>query len=87
MPLRYLHPKGVVTVSQIAIEAEYMECSFLSITSILKVLLKQHKSPTGPNKFSRGITLTKADQRVPEVELDLYHVDTNSSKEIQVIIL
>ena len=27
-------------------------------TSILKVLLKQYKPPTGPNKFSRGITPT-----------------------------
>ena len=32
---------------------------------ILKVLLKQYKSPNGPNKFSRGITPTKADQMGP----------------------
>ena len=36
-----------------------------NLTSILKVLLKQYKSPTGPNKFSRGITPTKADQTGP----------------------
>ena len=32
---------------------------------VLKLLLKKYKSPTGPNKFSRGITPTKADQRGP----------------------
>ena len=31
-------------------------------TSILKVLLKQYKSSTGPNKFSRGITPVKEGQ-------------------------
>ena len=31
-------------------------------TSILKVLLTQYMSPTGPNKYLRGITSTKADQ-------------------------
>ena len=52
-------------------------------TSILKVLLKQYKSPTGPNKFSRGISPIKADYRDPKVELDLYHADTNSSKKFK----
>ena len=37
------------------------------LTSILKVLLKQYMSPTGPNKYWRGITPTKADK----LELDL----------------
>ena len=37
-------------------------CQFKA-TSILKVLLTQYKSLTDPNKFSRGITPTKADQR------------------------
>ena len=50
------------------------------MTSILKVFLKQYKSPTGPNKFSRGISPIKADQRGPKVELNLNHVDTDSSK-------
>ena len=49
-----------------------------NVTIILKVLLKQYKSPTGPKKISRGIIPTKADQRGPKVELSLYHVDTNS---------
>ena len=31
-------------------------------TSILKVLLKQYMSPTGPNKYLRGITSTKTDK-------------------------
>ena len=39
-----------------------------------------NKSPIGANKCSRGITPTKVDQRGPKVELDLYHVDTHSSK-------
>ena len=34
----------------------------LSKTSILKVLLKQYMSPTGPNKYLRGITPTKTDK-------------------------
>ena len=39
-------------------------------TSILKVLLKQFKSPTGPNKYMylRGITPTKTDK----LKLDLF---------------
>ena len=42
------------------------------VTSILKVLLKQYMSPTGPNKYLRGITTstTKTDQ----IELDLFKV-------------
>ena len=40
------------------------------VTSILKVLLKQYMSPTGPNKYLRGITTTKTDQ----LELDLFKV-------------
>ena len=36
-------------------------------TSILKVLLKQYKSRTGRNKFSRGITPTTADQKGQKV--------------------
>ena len=46
----------------------YMERQIdINSTSILKVLLKQYKSPTGPNKFSRGITHTTADQKGPKV--------------------
>ena len=41
--------------------------SIQTLTSILKVLLKQYKSPTGRNKFSRGITPTTADQKGPKV--------------------
>ena len=52
-----------------------------------EILLKQHKSPTDPNTLSRDITPTKIDQRGPKVELDLYHVDTYSSKNFQGIIL
>ena len=37
-------------------------------TSILKVLLKQYMSPTGPNKYLRGITPTKTDK----LKLDLF---------------
>ena len=37
-------------------------------TSILKVLLKQYMSPTGPNKYWRGITPTKPDN----LKLDLF---------------
>ena len=48
------------------------------MTSILKVLLKQYKSPTGPNKFSRGVTPTNTDQRGLKVEVDMYYFDTNS---------
>ena len=40
------------------------------LTSILKVLLKQYMSPTGPNKYLRGITPTKTDQ----LELVLFKV-------------
>ena len=47
----------------------------------MKVLVKQYKSPTGPIKFSRGITPTKV--RGPKVEFDLYYVDTNSSKKFK----
>ena len=39
-----------------------------SKTSILKVLLKQYMSPTGPNKYLRGITPTKTDK----LKLDLF---------------
>ena len=49
-------------------------------TSILKVLLKQYKSPTGPNKFPRGVTPTNTDQSGLKVEVDVYYFDTNSSK-------
>ena len=50
-------------------------------TSILKVLLKQNKkSPTDRNTFARDIHPRKTDGRGPKVELDLYYVDTNSSK-------
>ena len=64
----------------------------ISKTSIQKVLLFAkviiYKSATSPNKFSRGITPTKADSRGPSVELDLCHVDTNlSKKKCQVFIL
>ena len=45
-------------------------CQFKA-TSILKVLLTQYKSLTGPNKFSRGITPTNADQRGPKRQLDM----------------
>ena len=38
------------------------------LTSILKVLLKQYMSPTGPNKYSRGITPTETDK----LKLDLF---------------
>ena len=31
-------------------------------TSILKVLLKQYMSPTGPNKYLRGITPAETDK-------------------------
>ena len=51
-----------------------------STTSILKVLLKQYKSPTGPNKFVRGVTPTNRDQKGLKVEDDVYYFDTNSSK-------
>ena len=43
-------------------------------------MLKQYKSPTGPNKFSRGVTPTNTDQRGLKVEVDGYNFDTNSSK-------
>ena len=39
-------------------------------TSILKVLLKQYMSPTGPNKYLRGIKPTKRDQ----LKLDLFKI-------------
>ena len=41
-----------------------------SSTSILKVLLKQYMSPTGPNKYLRGIKPTKSDQ----LKLDLFKI-------------
>ena len=39
----------------------------LCVTSILKVLLKQNMSPTGPNKYLRDITPTKTDK--PKLDL------------------
>ena len=44
--------------------------SFPVQTSILKVLLKQYMSPTGPNKYLRSITPIKTDQ----LELHLFKV-------------
>ena len=40
------------------------------LTSILKVLLKQYMSPTGPNKYLGGITPIKTDH----LELHLFKV-------------
>ena len=42
--------------------------SNIILTSILKVLLKQYMSPTGPNKYLRDITPTKTDK----LKLDLF---------------
>ena len=41
----------------------------IATTGILKALLNQYKSPTGLNKFKRGITPIKADQRGPKWKL------------------
>ena len=46
----------------------------VDVTSILKVLLKQYKSPTSPNKFPRGVTPTNMDQSDLKVEVDEYYV-------------
>ena len=48
-----------------------------------KVLLKQYKSPTSPNKFSRGGTPTNTDQRGVKMETDVYYFGTNSSKKFK----
>ena len=45
-------------------------CWCITITSVLKILLKQYMSHTGPNKYLRGITTTKTD----ELKLDLFKV-------------
>ena len=44
------------------------ETRYYTSTSILKVLLKQYMSPTGPNKYLRGITPRKTDK----LKLDLF---------------
>ena len=41
-------------------------------TSILKVLLKQYMSPTGTNKYLRGITTSTS--KTDQMELDLFKV-------------
>ena len=56
---------------------------FHELTSILEVLLMQSKSSTGGNKFSRHITPQTTDERDPKVKLDVYYVDSNSSKKFK----
>ena len=42
---------------------QFQKAKLITKTSILKVLLKQYKSPIDPNKFYRGITPEKLDER------------------------
>ena len=72
---RYLYGRGKLTISIKHIHVVHwthikqpLICKIVSITSILKVLLKQYISPTGPNKYLRGITPTKTDK----LKLDLF---------------
>ena len=54
-----------------------------SETSILKVLLKQYNSPTGPTNVKEAYFLQTEIKWGLKVELDLYYVDTNSSKKFK----